>query len=124
MNSGLPHGRCVSSIPAVDAESFMPPPSEDDIRDLYNSSMSQRGKSGDKYFVNTRTDFRFQLALGENVPWIEYNGFDDLRVKRHTGTLPPGQRFIDIADAPPDQFPSEKGVKTEYLLRSLGFYGD
>jgi len=100
---------------------FMPPPSEDDIRDLYGSSMSQRGMSGDKYFVNTRTDFRFQLALGENVPWIEYNGFDDLRVKRHIGTLPPGQRFIDIADAPPDQFPSEKGVKLSIYCDPSGF---
>jgi hypothetical protein len=100
---------------------FLPPLSEEDIRDLYDPSLSKRGKSGEKYFVNTHTDFRFQLGLGENVPWIEYKGFNNLRVKRHTGSLPPGQRYIDIADAPPDQFPAEKGVRLSIYCDPSGF---
>lgn len=90
---------------------IMPPPEEGDLWDMYNSSLSQRVKSGDKYVVDTKTDFRFQLGLGKNVQWIEYNSGNDFRVKRYTGALPPGQSYIDIADAPPDQFPSDYGAK-------------
>jgi hypothetical protein len=90
---------------------IMPPPVPGDIRDMYDSSLSQRGISGKNYIVETKTDFRFQLGLGEMVPWIEYNYGKDFRVKRYSGTLPPGQRYIDISDAPPEQLPSEFGVK-------------
>jgi hypothetical protein len=90
---------------------IMPPPAAGDIWDMYNSSLSQRVRSGDKYNVDTKTDFRFQLGLGKNVQWIEYKSRNDFRVKRYTGALPPGQSYIDIADAPPDQFPSDYCVK-------------
>jgi len=90
---------------------IMPPPSAEDIRDIYDSSVLQRGMSGDKYVVETKTDFRFQLGLGKNVPWIEYNSGNDFRVKRYAGALPPGQSYIDIADAPPEQFPTDYGAK-------------
>jgi hypothetical protein len=100
---------------------IMPPVSAEEIRDLYESSVSRRRKSGDKYVVNAHTDFRFQLGLGKNVSWIEYNGCNNFRVKRHTGNLPPGQEYIDIADAPPDQFPSEKGIKMSIYCDPSGF---
>ena len=100
---------------------IMPPPEENDIWDMYYSSLSQRGITEDNYVVNTQTDFRFQLGLGENVPWIEYNYGNDFRVKRSTGSLPPGQRYIDISDAPPEQFPSEKGVKLSIYCDPSGF---
>jgi hypothetical protein len=90
---------------------IMPPPQTDDIRDMYDSSLSKRGMSGNKYVVDTKTDFRFQLGLGKNVPWIEYIAGNDFRVKRYAGALPAGQSYIDIADAPPEQFPSDIGVK-------------
>ena len=51
---------------------IMPPPVAEDIRDMYDSSLSHRGISGDKYVVETKTDFRFQLGLRENVSWIEF----------------------------------------------------
>lgn len=95
--------------------------SEADIRDLYESSLSKRRPSDDKYLVDTKTDFRFQLGLGENVPWLEYMVGDDFRVKRHSGFLPPGQRYIDISDLPPDQFPSDKGVKLSIYCDPSGF---
>ena len=71
--------------------------------------------------MDTKTDFRFQLGLGENVPWIEYIKGNDFRVKRFTGTLPPGQSYIDISDSPPDQFPSDKGVKLSIYCDPSGF---
>jgi hypothetical protein len=100
---------------------IMLPPSEEDIRDMYDSSLSQRGMSDDKYVVDTKTDFRFQLGLGESVPWIEYISGNDFRVKRYAGTLPPGHKYIDIADTPPEQFPSDKGVKLSIYCDPSGF---
>ena len=100
---------------------IMPKPSEGDIRDLYESSLSKRRLSDDKYTVDTKTDFRFQLGLGENVPWIEYIVGDDFRVKRYSGSLAPGQRYIDISDLPPDQIPSDKGIKLSIYCDPSGF---
>jgi hypothetical protein len=100
---------------------MMPPPSGEDIRDMYDSSLSQRGLSGGQYVVDAKNDFSFQLGLWPNVPWIEYLGGPDLRVKRYAGDLPPGQRYIDIADSSPDQFPSEHGVKLSVYCDPSGF---
>jgi hypothetical protein len=100
---------------------IMPPPSAEDIRDLYDSSLSQRGRLDDKYVVDTQTDFRFQLGLGENIPWVEFIHGNDFRVKRYVGTLPSGQRYIDIADTPPEQFPSDHGVKLSIYCDPSGF---
>jgi hypothetical protein len=100
---------------------IMPKPSEADIRDLYESSLSKRRPLDNKYIVDTKTDFRFQLGLGENVSWIEYMVGDDFRVKRHSGSLPRGQRYIDISDLPPDQFPSDSGVKLSIYCDPSGF---
>jgi len=100
---------------------IMPPPSADDIRDMYSSSLAQRGLSDNKYVVNTKTDFRFQLGLGKNVPWIEYIKGNDFHVKRYAGILPPGQNYIDIADAPPEQYPSDSGIKLSIYCDPSGF---
>ena len=99
----------------------MPPPLDEDIRDLYESSLVHRGLSDDIYFVNTKTDFRFQLGLGENVPWIEYIKGKDFKVKRYTETLPAGQRYIDIADTPHKELPSDYGVKLSIYCDPSGF---
>jgi hypothetical protein len=100
---------------------IMPPPSAEDIRDMYESSLLKRGMSGDKYVVDTHTDFRFQLGLSENISWIEFISGDDFRVKRYAGNLPPGQRYIDIADTDPEQFPSDDGVKLSIYCDPSGF---
>lgn len=99
----------------------MPPPSEADVWDMYGSSLSKRGLSGDRYVVDAKTDFRFQLGLGKNVPWAEYRRDPGLRVKRSAGKLPTGQSYIDIADAPPGQMPSEVGVKLSVYCDPSGF---
>jgi len=100
---------------------IMSPPLAKDIRDMYDSSQSQRGLVNDKYVVDTKTDFRFQLGLGENMPWIEYINGSDFRVKRYSATLPPGQNYIDVADASPEQIPSHKGVKLSIYCDPSGF---
>lgn len=100
---------------------IMPPPEAEDIRDMYDSSLSQREMSDNKYVVDTQTDFRFQLGLSENVPSIEFISGNDFRVKRYVGILPPGQRYIDIADSPPEQFPSDFGVKLSVYCDPSGF---
>jgi hypothetical protein len=100
---------------------YMPPTSAGDICDMYGSSLSQRGISGNRYVVNTKTDFRFQLGLGENVPWIEFISGSDFRVKRYAGTLPPGQKYIDIADTTAEQLPSDFGVKLSIYCDPSGF---
>jgi hypothetical protein len=71
--------------------------------------------------VDTKTDFRFQLGLGENVSWIEYISGDDFHVYRYPGALPPGQSYIDIADTPQKQFPSDSGVKLSIYCDPSGF---
>ena len=100
---------------------IMPPPLADDIHDMYACSSALRGMSGDLYVVETQTDFRFQLGLGESVPWIEFISGNDFRVKRYTGNLPAGQRHIDIADAPAGQFPSDYGVRLSIYCDPSGF---
>ena len=72
-------------------------------------------------FRSTNTDFRFQLGLSKNVPWIEFISGKDFRAKRSSGPLPQGQKYIDIADAHPDQLPSEKGVKLSVYCDPSGF---
>jgi hypothetical protein len=105
----------------VGSKFIMPPPSNGDIRDMYASSLSQRGLSGGKYIVEAKTNFRFQLGLGENVPWIEYLSVDNFSVKRNVEALPKGQSYIDIADSDPGQFPVEVGDKLSIYCDPLGF---
>lgn len=100
---------------------IMPPPAGGDIWDLYESSQSQCGLKDDQYVIDTKTDNRFQLGLGESVPWIEYLSGNGFRVKRKAGPLPWGQSYIDIADAPADQIPSERGVKLSIYCDPSGF---
>ena len=100
---------------------MMHEPSPDDIWDLYSSSTSKRGMLDGMYVINTETDFRFQLGLGAKIPWVEYVKENDFRVRRHAGKLLPGQKYIDISDAPPDQAPSYKGVNLSVYCDPSGF---
>lgn len=100
---------------------IMPPPLQEDIRDMYDSSLSKRRLSGSHYVVDTQTDFRFQLGLNEHVPWIEFIHGNDFRVRRYAGILPRGQKYVDIADAPPSQSPSDFGDKLSIYCDPSGF---
>ena len=99
----------------------MPPPEEGDIWDMYEPSDSQRRLHDGLYIVDTNTQHRFQVGLSSNVPWIEYIFKNRFRVKRYVDKLPSGHSYIDIADAPPNQLPSQKGVKLSIYCDPSGF---
>ena len=101
---------------------YMPvPPNEEDVWDMYGPSDEQRSVKDDLYVVKTKTPERFQLALSDNIAWIEYVNGTHYRVKRYTCDLPCGQRYIDIADAPPDELSSDKGVSLSVYCDPSGF---
>lgn len=101
---------------------YMPmPPGKEDIWDMYNPSDQQRGIRGDLYAVNTETPERFQLALSEKIPWIQYVNANNYRVKRYSEPLPEGQHYIDIADSPPWEEPSGRGVSLSIYCDPSGF---
>ncbi|MDR2916869.1 MAG: hypothetical protein LBV74_18905 [Tannerella sp.] len=101
---------------------YMPaPPAGDDIWDMYGPSNEQCYIQDHLYVVRTQTPKRFQLALSQNIAWIQYVDKDHYRVKRYAGDLPHGQHYIDIADASPDRLPSGKGVSLSVYCDPSGF---
>ncbi len=98
-----------------------PPPGKDDIWDMYAPSDDRRGIKDGVYTVRVKTPERFQLAMSGNVPWIRYQNESGYTVTRYTEALPPGQRHIDIADAPPDRSSGDKGVSLSVYCDPSGF---
>jgi len=99
----------------------LPPPPEEEIWDIYEPSNSQRSLYNDLYTVDTITPKRFQLGIGSQIPWIEFNSDNQLIVRRFTNDLPEDQHYIDISDVPPDQSPADKGVKLSIYCDPTGF---
>ena len=97
------------------------PPAEEDIWDMYGPSDNQRSIKDGLYVVRTKTPERFQLAISKHIKWIEYVNNGNYRVKRYTSDLPDDQHHIDIADAPPDEWPSSKGVSLSVYCDPSGF---
>lgn len=65
---------------------------------------------------------RYQIAFGEEVPWIEFRDpRRGLVVHRKAGPLPSGHSFIDIRDASPDIPPDSKGVRYSVYSDNSGF---
>ncbi len=95
--------------------------SEKDLLDMYKSSLVHCHKSGGKYIIDTQTDFRFQLGLSKNIPWIELDQGKQLSIKRYSGPLSYKQKYIDIADVPPEQYPSDFGSKYSIYCDPSGF---
>ena len=80
--------------------------------DLYASSREKQYRQGRLWHAKTDGGVRYQLGMNQDVGWLEFNDpAKNLRVRRSAGLLPGGQEYIDIVDAPPDQMPSERGVK-------------
>lgn len=97
------------------------PPTDEDVWDMYAPSNSQRGVREGLYEIRVKTPERFQVALSRNIPWLRYSDGAGCSVKRFAGVLPDGQRFIDIADAAPDEFPADKGVNMSVYCDPSGF---
>lgn len=99
----------------------IPVSDEENVWDMYSSSERQRFFEDDQLIVNTKTDQRFQLGLGEQVAWIAYLPGEKFRVKRGVLNTVPGHRYIDISDVSPDRAPSDKGVKLSVYCDPSGF---
>jgi hypothetical protein len=104
-----------------EARIVMPPPNDEDIWDIYDPSNSQRHPDNGSYVINPNTLKRFQLGLSSEIPWIEYYSGDLFKVRRYSGDLPAGQDYIDISDSPPEQLPSNRGVKLSIYCDPSGF---
>ncbi len=93
------------------------------VWDLYDDpSDGQRQCRG--RFCRTITDSsqRYQIAIGAEVPWIEFRDpRRGLVVRRTAGQLPAGQSYIDIRDAAPDVAPTQKGVRYSVYSDTAGF---
>lgn len=83
------------------------------VWDLYEEE-SDSVRDWSEHLCRTLTDGtkRYQIAIGEQVPWIEFqNPKVGLKVRRTAGPLPQGQSYIDIRDVTPDIEPDRKGVR-------------
>jgi hypothetical protein len=94
---------CAVVFPEVDSSA---------IRYLYEPSGAQRARERGLWRTRTDGSQRYQIGLDSRVDWIE---FDDpgrgLRVRRDAAAPARGQTYVDIADAPPNAMPSDKGVR-------------
>lgn len=105
-----------------DCEVMFPEVDDSQIWDLYDPSDTLRFKADGKWHTKTEGGTRYQIGLGEQVPWIELKlSTQNLTVKRGAARLPKGQQYIDIVDAPPSVEPSDKGVRFSVYNDSSDF---
>lgn len=80
--------------------------------DFYAPSTGKQYQRNDLWHTRTDGGPRYQLGMDRSVDWLEYvDPRQGLTVRRTAGSLPEGQSYIDIADAPPDGMPSDKGTR-------------
>jgi hypothetical protein len=93
------------------------------VWDLYEeTSNDQQTWSRDLCTTATNGSKRYQIAMNEKVPWIEFhNPGRGLVVRREADPLPMGEFHIDIRDASPDVSPSRKGVRYSVYSDSANF---
>ncbi len=93
------------------------------VWDLYDDpSDGQRIWNGRGCRTQTDGSKRYQVALGAEVPWIEFR--DPRRrlvVRRKAAPLPNGQSHVDIRDAAPNASPSKKGVRYSIYSDTANF---
>ena len=93
------------------------------VWDLYDTP-SKGQRTWDNGLCRTRTDGaqRYQIAIGTDVPWIEFRDpRRGLTVRRTAGSLPQGQTYIDIRDAAPEVLPGRRGVRYSVYSDVSGF---
>ncbi|WP_372934302.1 DUF6786 family protein [Mariniphaga sediminis] len=83
------------------------------VWDLYNDAKcTEMDWDGSICRVATNGSHRYQVAMDEKVPWVEFHDINrGLIVHRQAEMLPVDQSYIDISDVPPDLSPSGKGVR-------------
>ena len=104
-------------------EVAFPCPQKASVWDLYDDpSDAQREWHGRSCRTATNGSQRYQIALDQAVPWIEFRDpRRGLAVRRQAGPLPAGQAYIDIRDAAPSVAPSRKGVRYSVYSDTAGF---
>lgn len=99
------------------------PATGQDVWDLYDTS-SQAIRYWQDGLCHVRTDgtMRYQVGIGQAVPWIEYRDPGrKLRVIRQAEELASGLQYIDIRDAAPDVWPGPGGVRYSVYSDANGF---
>jgi len=94
-----------------------------DVWDLYDDPSDAQRQWGTT-LCRTATDGsqRYQIAIASRVPWIEWRApHRELVVRRHAGSLPAGQAYIDIRDAAPHFTPDPRGVRYSVYCDTAGF---
>lgn len=83
------------------------------VWDLYNQSNSTEVFRGEGTCrVQTNGSQRYQIAMGTDVPWIEYRDPQNgLTVRRTSNPIPVDQSYIDIRDVSPGIPPDTKGIR-------------
>ncbi len=101
---------------------YFPECAEDKIRELYDSSARFRSHEDGLVKTLANSEQRYQLALGEETPWIEMALPEKgVRIRRWADDPAPGTRYVDIADADPDTPPTNNGVKYSIYSDPSGF---
>jgi hypothetical protein len=93
------------------------------VWDLYEDpSDAQREWRGPLCRTATNGSQRYQIAIGAQVPWIEFhNPRRGLVVRRKAGPLPTGHSYIDIRDAAPGVSPARTGVRYSVYSDTANF---
>jgi hypothetical protein len=93
------------------------------VWDLYGDpSDAQRDWQGSLCRTSTNGSQRYQIAIGAEVPWIEFRDpRRRLAVRRTAAPLPAGQSYIDIRDAAPGVAPARKGVRYSVYSDTASF---
>ncbi|MGV8136564.1 MAG: hypothetical protein AB2L20_15250 [Mangrovibacterium sp.] len=94
-------------------EVIFPGNEQSNVWDLYEQAgCTNIFKEGGICRVPTDGLKRYQLALGPDVPWIEYHDPQNgLIVRRTANSIPVDHSYIDIRDVSPEILPDKKGVR-------------
>lgn len=106
-----------------DCEVVFPSTSKSSVWDLYDEC-SAHHRQWTKTLCRSATDgtMRYQIGMDEKVPMIEFRDHKrGLFVRRSASSLPEVMSHIDIADAPPHEPPSGKGVRYSVYSDTSGF---
>ena len=104
---------CKVIFPEVDAS---------EVWDMYDPSDECRFVKDGFWHAETDGKARYQIGIGAKVPWIELQiPSKNLKVRRTAKALADDQNYIDIIDAPPEQQPSNKGIRYSVYSDTDGF---
>ena len=103
-------------------EVIFPKVDSSEVWDMYDPSDEYRFVKDGFWHAETDGKARYQIGLGAEVPWIELQlPSKNIKIRRTAKALSAEQNYIDIIDAPPEDKPSEKGVRYSVYTDTDGF---